>query len=1035
MVSFRRLPAHSRVLLLASLLSSISITHSITPAGDDCNIEVKVDCVDLHGTHCQDLTAPFTECSAGEEITLLQFKLIDSDCYSSGNTQDEKFDCQETSTSIPEGGSIMYVSCFSESENGPVIYLDQHIIGDVIELEDRSGLPETVVCTIKNDQGKDIQKLTMDTSGSYSLYLKNTFGMFQLEACSIQNSPIQTCVIPILYTYTFTSTDESNMGIGKIEETRNKRYRDISDEPMTRTGDTTSMTVEENIDICIPESYQTMVVVEGETRMGTPCYDLNVYAFNFTGLGQLDIDISCESVEGHDCKALPQRTDNCWTEIHYTFDVRNIGNVDLFVEYLEVLQNGHDLDAAFLAQKNLVPGEETTVDYVDHVNSCVSGKYETTAIAKAFSSSIGMFQNSETYNFEIIVTPQPTVAPTPLASSSPSTSHSPSISLQPSTSHSPTVSSAPSISASPSVLHECEVGIALDCLAPVDISPDGSCTFEYKEPPGCEQTPEVMTLKYRGGACDTSSNLQLMTGFSCEDYLVGPVVEGLTSYITVFGELGNAIFSGFVKMGSEFVVSGEFGSTMNILIYDTKGFTDTSIILKPKNIIQTITFDVSCDNNLFIKDKFGAVQLSQFTNEVQGTISNIQGLTLHFEVSGMENLELSAMEIVTNIETESFGIFNITNKVAGKAVSPGISLVDNQPIAIDLGQITKYTAVATVVGNTLEGHKCYGSNGISFTAGAPLPTSVPSAPPTNFPSISPTPDPRKAHCNLDASISCMTRDGESCFNLKSPASKTCLGGIAEELSFFYLPSSMCDESNSKTGFTCTDFNSTDVSRPFEAFVSILEGGNILFGSIVRAGNIFKVQVPSSASIIEIEISTVMDGNRRIILQKSTMSVRCRHEDGLTLLHTFGNLQLIGFKNSEMGSQKVYEDVELTYTVTNLGLYDANLLTATVDGTTSGIDEVLGPEDPKIAIAPNESESYVTPSTINLAESSGFSYEFYFDIIGEGALSGLVCHADSSLSFKVAEAEPTAQCSAHAGCAGLVGDCCPRADGLFLLCCY
>ena len=211
--------------------------------------------------------------------------------------------------------------------------------------------------------------------------------------------------------------------------------------------------------------------------------------------------------------------------------------------------------------------------------------------------------------------------------------------------------------------------------------------------------------------------------------------------------------------------------------------------------------------------------------------------------------------------------------------------------------------------------------------------------------------------------------------------------------------STCDGSNSQDGFECTDFN-TAINRPFEVFVNVYRGGDSFYADTVFSGQVFKVTIPELNNEIQIKISTVIDGNAGVTLQESTMSVQCREMDGLTLLDTFGHLQLTGYRNADLGSQQVFTDIELAYTVRNDGQFDANLVMATIDSPLSGVDEVVSTSDPKRLIGPNDVETFVTTTTLNLAAAAGNFFDFFFEIEGEGALSGKVCSDMATFGMQI-----------------------------------
>jgi len=161
-----------------------------------------------------------------------------------------------------------------------------------------------------------------------------------------------------------------------------------------------------------------------------------------------------------------------------------------------------------------------------------------------------------------------------------------------------------------------------------------------------------------------------------------------------------------------------------------------------------------------------------------------------------------------------------------------------------------------------------------------------------------------------------------------------------------------------------------------------------------------VTIPSGTTAVQVVISSVtFRGGAGTILQVSSMSVQCREQDQLELLSTYGSLQLTGFKNVEIGSQQVFAYVEITYTATNSGTFDANLLTATVTSPFSGRYEAL-PNGAMQLARPSDSEAFTESFLLNLSSISGSSYEFDFQVGGEGTQSGLACSEDTSYSLQV-----------------------------------
>ena len=187
-------------------------------------------------------------------------------------------------------------------------------------------------------------------------------------------------------------------------------------------------------------------------------------------------------------------------------------------------------------------------------------------------------------------------------------------------------------------------------------------------------------------------------------------------------------------------------------------------IVQPQNILQTLVYHSSCSQNLFLKDRFGSVQLVVFVNEDQGTVTCFQNATLTFDIDVPVDIEggsaeLTALNVISNV-----GIFDLSDQVAGVIVTPEMPFQATATITMDLTVRQKYTALSTIIGRTDEGKGCFGTDFFEFEAGNPLPPIFPTLAPSAAPTISPfpTPDPETAPCNLRADIECQRSGGGSC---------------------------------------------------------------------------------------------------------------------------------------------------------------------------------------------------------------------------------------------------------------------------------
>ena len=106
--------------------------------------------------------------------------------------------------------------------------------------------------------------------------------------------------------------------------------------------------------------------------------------------------------------------------------------------------------------------------------------------------------------------------------------------------------------------------------------------------------------------------------------------------------------------------------------------------------------------------------------------------------------------------------------------------------------------------------------------------------------------------------------------------------------------------------------------------------------------------------------------------------------------------MTGFSNADQGRQNVYEQITLTYTVTNEGPLDATLNSAVK--TQPGLVELLPNGAPRI-VPGSQSVSFVdAPITINLSEGGEYRYDFF--VAGESTQSGGECFDSESYIFSI-----------------------------------
>jgi len=155
---------------------------------------------------------------------------------------------------------------------------------------------------------------------------------------------------------------------------------------------------------------------------------------------------------------------------------------------------------------------------------------------------------------------------------------------------------------------------------------------------GCIDPTRTITYKFNGGSCAQSDSMMSRSLFTCEDASNGQTVGTVGSYyIEATGSGNNVYFSGSVPVGSEYTLNANrafdsLGST-TITVYTSQG----------GDVLQTVTLnDMTCTNPLFLFDKFGASQVTEWV-ETSGRVvtSNNNGMLKENVESVVDDTEIS----------------------------------------------------------------------------------------------------------------------------------------------------------------------------------------------------------------------------------------------------------------------------------------------------------------------------------------------------------------------------------------------------------
>jgi len=508
-----------------------------------------------------------------------------------------------------------------------------------------------------------------------------------------------------------------------------------------------------------------------------------------------------------------------------------------------------------------------------------------------------------------------------------------------------------------------------------------------------------MIFRFNGGTCDQSFNIQESDLFRCIDLNGGAPTTGGIAYIRVTTLEGDTIyFEGRVNVGDEFALN-DGGNTveanMNVTVY--AGSTAADAL--PENIVQTLVYHSSCSQNLFLKDRFGSVQLVVFINEDQGAVSCFLPVSFGYSITNEGDFD---SRMVTLIVSRNGEVIDLTDKVEGVIVPVGQVYNVVEQTVIDMTVRLTYTTISIITGETLPtGRRCVGRDTLVFIAGNPLPRGVPSQKPTQAPTTTPvpTPDPLTTPCDIRADISCRASNGVDCRFLQVPTDAQCIategGDRTRPTEFVFKYTGLPCDQFAIDEFDCEDDEGGPAGQS-EVYVDISKGGTTYFQGVVSVGE--RITASSGEEFdndVDIEISTP---DQETFLQYLKLSTRCREEDNIILLQNYGALQLTSFTIANQGEVSIEVDITYTFAVENPGKLAMELLTADFSTDLVGSGSILDPSEPAPILVLNDvitSNEYTT--SLLLTEPN--VYNAVFNVTGQ-SFNLLGCEDDRTYSFEI-----------------------------------
>jgi len=443
----------------------------------------------------------------------------------------------------------------------------------------------------------------------------------------------------------------------------------------------------ETIDTCDDQCYLTEVTVEATMPGGFVCQAEDEYELCINPGCRIETGITCTLNDGSGtlCEDIPPAQDiDCGpVSVEYCYQIDNIGPTCGTINKIDrtrtppgTTEDILDVLIPNVDNRLLCAGESITVCEVDEVDSCVEECYETEIEVDATMADGFVCTALDEYEFCV---PETTS-------------------------------------------EECNVEVDLECSTDADrtIGGTGSCDAIIPIATRCDNRASVMSWRFNGGDCEQSFNIQEADKFTCTDFDGGAPTEG-SAWITVTSvkDESQVYFDGEVRVGDLFSM---FAANTDKGKFDADSFFYVYSDASKANLLQLSSVHTSCSQNLFLKDKFGSVQLLIFENEL-GLFTCFVQATYGFTITNQ-----GAADSGTIVEFTS-----TTNGVSddclddvpadSDTVQPGDTVIVDKQVLIDMTVRQEYNTVAYIRAETPNGSSCEDTSTLQFTAGNPnLPT-------------------------------------------------------------------------------------------------------------------------------------------------------------------------------------------------------------------------------------------------------------------------------------------------------------------------
>lgn len=539
--------------------------------------------------------------------------------------------------------------------------------------------------------------------------------------------------------------------------------------------------------------------------------------------------------------------------------------------------------------------------------------------------------------------------------------------------------------------------------------------------------PTELMFVYHGGNCDQSISLQKSKGVMfCADVRGGPsAAAGTQAFVHVTDLEGQVILhSDFVAVGSTLTLRNN-GGTKALPSNHLITIHEDDQVKNPAKLLQVVQFRSTCPRDptpeLYLKDRFGGVELVEWTNDSQGRISTFVDQPFNLDITAPLQLDGGTHLTLTKLVVHSNSVppeLDLSDKVTGLQLTAGetVSLAVNLPVDLTTRKTYQLWATAEAAASAAEegARASRGTSQSSFTAGYPVPPGFPvpaPAPPVPRPeaptsTTSSRQDPSLARCHLEADIECRTSSNVGCRTIAPPSHMLCdtNSGIPSKLEF------LVTGQNCGLDKDCYDaFPGVDIADA-KVHLSIRNARNqnlVGYNGVVDIGTIVTITEGLEGSVLVFIYTVGANDTPGQPLQANLIETTCHGQSNrdVTLLQNHGALQVVSFTNADQGTQTVLQKLTFTYVVRNdaVGVH-AQVVSAVKTVPRSDPTTVLStPPESSLVLAPGQEVTLGTDVLmLNAAAAAavGTTYQYDLEVSGIGVESGQPCFDEESYVFKV-----------------------------------